>query len=189
MTMTDQTSHTADNGVHVDALLGARQLMTSQPELGQFVFRAATDWVNGVNTRTTVEKFFGAGGEQSHRQAFVVETDHPEVLAATDHALTPPELLLVALSGCITGTIASVAQHRGIQLHSVRAHVEGDVDVAGILGIDPEVRNGFSAIRIGYDIDADATRAEVEALVAQAQKRSAVYDIVTNPTSVVVTVR
>ena len=113
----------------------------------------------------------------------------PEVLAATDHALTPPELLLVALAGCITGTIASVAQHRGIQLRSVRAHVEGDVDVAGILGIDPEVRDGFSAIRLGYDIDADATRVEVEALVAQAQKRSAVYDVVTNPTSVVVTVR
>ena len=64
----------------------------------------------------------------------------------------------------------------------MRASVEGDIDLAGILGIDPEVRNGYSGIRVAYDIDADATPAEVEAIVAQSQKRSAVYDIVTNPT-------
>ncbi len=189
MTATDTTPRRIDNGVHVEAVLGAKEHMTQMPELGQFVFRAGTEWVNGAHTRTTVERFFGAGGEQSHREAFVLENDHPEVLAATDHAITGPEMLLVALAGCITGTIASIAQHRGIQLHSVRASVEGDIDLAGILGIDPEVRNGYSAIRIAYDIDADATPAEVEALVAQAQKRSAVYDAVTNPTSVVVTVR
>ena len=115
-----------------------------------------------------------------------VETDHPEIFASADAAPTPPELVLMGLAGCLSAGIASVAQHRGIQLRSVAATVEGEMDVAGILGIDPDVRNGFGAISVRYEIDADAPREELEAVVAQSQKRSAVFDAVTNPTAVVV---
>jgi uncharacterized OsmC-like protein len=51
------------------------------------------------------------------------------------------------------------------------------------------VRNGFDGIRVHYEIDADATQEQIAALVAQSQKRSAVFDIVTNPTDVTVTAR
>ena len=96
--------------------------------------------------------------------------------------------MLSGLASCLSAGVAAVAQHRGIQLKSVRATIEGDMDMAGILGIDADVRNGFSAIRISFDIDADATPEELAALVAQSQKRSAVFDIITNPTNVHVTV-
>ena len=92
------------------------------------------------------------------------------------------------MASCLTAGVASVAQHREIQLRSVEAKVEGDMDLAGVLGADAGVRNGFSAIRVSYEIDADATPEEIAALVAQSQKRSAVFDIVTNPTNVHVTV-
>ena len=81
-----------------------------------------------------------------------------------------------------------MAQNREIQLRSVRCTIEGDMDVRGILGIDSDVRNGFSDIKVTYAIDADASAADIEALVAQSQKRSAVYDILTNPTNVTVEV-
>ena len=42
----------------------------------------------------------------------------------------------------------------------------------------------FNDIRVNFEIDADATQDEVEALVAQSQKRSAVFDIITNPGNV-----
>ncbi len=125
---------------------------------------------------------------QSHRQPYSVDTDHPEIFAAADNGPTPPEMVLIGLAGCLTAGVASVAQHRGIQLRSVKATVEGNIDIAGILGIDPEVRNGYSGITVRYEIDADASREELQAVVAQSQKRSAVYDVVTNPTSVVVEV-
>jgi uncharacterized OsmC-like protein len=96
--------------------------------------------------------------------------------------------MLVGLAGCLTAGVAAVAQHRGIQLRSVTASLEGDMDVRGILGVDPEVRNGFSQIRVNYKIDADASSDDIKALVAQSQKRSAVFDVITNPTSVVVSV-
>jgi uncharacterized OsmC-like protein len=181
-------SHTVDNGVNVEALMGARQLLTDTPALGQFEWRASCEWVDGTHSRTTVEQFGGLGGEQSHRQRYVLDTDHPEIFASADNGVTPVEMLLAGLAGCLTAGVAAVATRRSIQLRSVRATVEGDMDVSGILGADLEARNGFSGIRVRYEIDADATKPEIEAVVAQSQKRSAVYDAVTNPTAVVVTV-
>ena len=94
----------------------------------------------------------------------------------------------VGLAGCLTAGVAAVAQNREIQLRRVSATLEGKMDVRGILGIDSDVRNGFSSIKVTYDIDADATPDDIKALVAQSQKRSAVYDIITNPTDVQVEV-
>jgi len=186
MTLTDQPS--VDNGVNVQALLDARVALTDAPEAAAFQWRAQAQWVAGTHTRTTVEGFFGLGAEQSHRQAFVVDTDHPELFASEDNGMTPIEMVLTGLAGCLTAGIASVATNREVQLRSVTATISGDMDLQGILGIDPDVRNGFGDITVRYEIDADASRSDIEAIVAQSQKRSAVFDIVANPTSVVVEV-
>jgi uncharacterized OsmC-like protein len=110
------------------------------------------------------------------------------VFASEDKGATPVEYVLVGLASCLTAGVAAIAQHRNIQLRAVTATIEGNMDLQGILGIDSDVRNGFGGIKISYKIDADAKREDIEALVAQSQKRSAVYDIVTNPTNVVVEV-
>lgn len=185
---TTTTTKQAQNGVNVDALLGARSAMTEAPEAAKFTWRAANEWVNGTHSRSTVNQFFGVGDEQTHREPFVLETDHPEIFASQDHGVTPVEMVLGGLAGCLTAGVASVAQNRNIQLHSVTAILEGNMDLAGILGIDADVRNGFSGITVTYHIDADASRDEIEAVVAQSQKRSAVFDIVTNPTIINVAV-
>ena len=178
-----------DNGVNVEALLGARQALTHAPDAAQFKWRATCQWVNGTHSRSTVQSFFGLGAEQSHKTEFRYDADHPEVFAAEDKGATPVEYVLVGLASCLTAGIAAVAQNRSIQLRSVKATLEGGMDLQGILGIDSDVRNGFDGIKIVYDIDADASREDIAALVAQSQKRSAVFDIVTNPTNVAVEIR
>jgi uncharacterized OsmC-like protein len=174
--------------VNVEALLGARDALADAPEIAQFQWRSTVSWVNGTHSRADVDAFFGFGEEQRHRTTFAFDIDHPQQFAAHDHGITPAEYVLVALGGCLTAGIAAVAQQRGIQLRSVQATVAAEMDLHGILGADPDVRNGFSGVRVDYRIDADASPAEIEALVAQSQKRSAVYDILTNPTAVSVTV-
>jgi len=188
MTITNTPEQTADNGVNVEALLGAREAMTGMPAAAAFTWRASNQWVNGTHSRTTIQKFFGVGDEQSHKEAFVLDTDHPELFAAEDNGVTPVEMVLAGLAGCLSAGVASVAQNRGIQLKSVKASLEGAMDLQGILGIDSDVRNGFSGIKVRYEIDADASREDIEAVVAQSQKRSAVYDVITNPTNVTVEV-
>jgi uncharacterized OsmC-like protein len=178
---------TVDNGVNVQALLDAREALAGAPEAAKFTWRATSKWQNGVYSKTTVQNFFGLGEEHSHKAEAVFDADHPEVFAAEDRGITPIEYLLVGLASCLTAGVAAVAQNRGIQLHSVEATVEGNHDIRGILG-DTDVRNGYNDIKVTFDIDADASREEIEGLVAQSQKRSAVFDALTNPTEVTVAV-
>jgi uncharacterized OsmC-like protein len=179
---------TVVNGVNVQALLEARDVLKGAPEAAQFVWRASSKWENGVHSTTTIQDFFGLGEEQNHKSKAVFDADHPEVFAAEDNGITPIEYLLVGLASCLTAGVASVAQNRGIQLRSVEARVEGRHDIRGILGVDSDVRNGFNDVKVTFTIDADASKQDIEALVAQSQKRSAVFDALTNPTNVTVDV-
>ncbi len=150
---------TIDNGVNVQALLDAREVLAGAPEAAQFTWRASSKWENGVHSTTTIKNFFGLGEEQSHKSEAVFDADHPEVFAAQDNGITPIEYLLVGLTSCLTAGVASVAQNRGIQLRSVESTVEGNHDIRGILGVDSDVRNGFNDIKVTFTIDADASPA------------------------------
>lgn len=177
-----------NNGVNVQALLDAREALKDAPGATKFTWRASCKWQNGTHSRTSIQGFRGLGEEQKHKTLSSFDADHPEIFASEDNGVTPVEFLLVGLASCLTAGIAAVAQNRGIQLHSVEADVEGSMDIQGILGMDSDVRNGYDDIRVKFKIDADASRKDIEALVAQSQKRSAVFDAITNPTSVSVEV-
>jgi uncharacterized OsmC-like protein len=179
---------TVNNGVNVQALLDAREALKGAPEAAQFTWRASCKWRNGTHSQTAVQNFFGLGQEQRHKTETSFEADHPEIFASEDQGITPVEYLLVGLASCLTAGVASVAQNRGIQLRSVESTVEGKMDIRGILGVDNDVRNGYEDIKVTFKIDADASKKEIEALVAQSQKRSAVYDVITNPVNVSVEV-
>ena len=185
--MSTTTSPGVDNGVNVEALLGAREALTVAPEAARFQWRARCEWVNGTHSRTTVHDFSGLGAEHTHRQSFVVDADHPEVFASEDDGGHPrrdgPRRPRPAASPPAWPRWPPTA---ACSCARSPPSLEGDMDIQGILGIDPDVRNGYSGIRVRYEIDADADRAELEAIVAQSQKRSAVFDIVTNPTNVTV---
>jgi uncharacterized OsmC-like protein len=177
-----------NNGVNVQALLDAREVLKGAPEAAQFTWRASCKWQNGTHSKTDVDGFFGLGQEQRHKTESSFEADHPEIFASEDHAITPIEYVLVGLASCLTAGVAAVAQNRGIQLRSVESKLEGKMDIRGILGIDSDVRNGYDDIKVTFKIDADASKQEIEAVVAQSQKRSAVYDVITNPVNVTVEV-
>ncbi len=182
------TNSAVNNGVNVGALLEAREALRKMPEAAKFTWRASCKWKKGTHSQSSVTGFHGLGQEQKHRTEFTFEADHPEVFASEDMGATPVELVLVGLASCLTAGVAAVAQNRGIQLRSVEAKLAGSMDIQGILGVDSDVRNGYDDIKVTFDIDADASQKDIEALVAQSQKRSAVYDIVTNPTNVSVEV-
>jgi len=182
--MSTETEKQVQNGVNVDALLGARDALSKAPEAAKFNWKASCKWLNGTHSQTSIQGFYGLGSQQSHKTEFTFDTDHPEIFASEDKGATPVEMVLAGLAGCLTAGVASIAQLRKIQLRSVKATLEGAMDIQGILGIDSDVRNGFNDIKVNFEIDADASKDDLEALVAQSQKRSAVFDIIANPTNV-----
>ena len=80
---------TVTNGVNVQALLDAREVLKGAPEAAQFTWRASARWQNGVHSRIKVQSFFGLGEEHNHLQESVFEADLPEVFAATDRCVQP----------------------------------------------------------------------------------------------------
>jgi uncharacterized OsmC-like protein len=183
-----KSGDSVNNGVNVEALFGAQEALAQAPEAAKFKWRSTVEWINGTHSRSTIEGFYGLGAEQKHKTKFTFDADHPEIFAAEDRAATPVEIVLAGLASCLTAGVAAVAQARKIQLRSVSATLEAGMDVRGILGMDEDVRNGFDGIKVTYKIDADASPEDIKAIVAQSQKRSAVYDIIANPTNVSVEV-
>ena len=177
------------NGVDTATLFATLDAVRAQPEAAAFQFRATNRWVSGTHSRGYVQGFFGVGAEdRSREEPFVLNADHPEVLVGTDQGPTPVEYLLHALASCLTAGLANIAAARGVTLRSVESSVEGDIDLQGILGLDPEVRNGFQDVRVSFRIEADADDEVVAGLVERAVARSAVFDVLTNGVDVDVTV-
>lgn len=176
---------TGDNGINIEHLMYVRQALIDSPAAAQFTWRGECEWVSGAHSCTSIDGFYGLTGDQVRSKGpHIYTTDHPEHFGSRDAGATPAEMLLAALAGCLTAGLASIAALRGVTLNSVKATVEGDMDLQGIMGIDPDVRNGFRAIRVSYRIDADASDGDIRDLVSQSQRRSAVFDIVMNPTAI-----
>lgn len=168
------------NGVDTPTLFATINAVANQPELAKFTFRADNTWVNGTQSQNVVGSFSGAGGEHEHKQAFEYGADHPAVLCGAGNGPTPVEYLLGALASCITAGIGNVAAARGIDLSAVSSHVEGEIDLRGILGISDEVRNGYSGIKLTFQVKGDAPAEKLRQVVEQSRARSAVYDVLRN---------
>ena len=176
------TTSLVDNGVNVEALLGAREAFADAPQAAQFQWRATVSL--GQRHPQPLRPWRPSSASARSRRTAGRSPSTSTTRCRSPRrttAITPVEYVLVALGGCLTAGIASIAQQRKIQLRSVQASVRPTMDIQGILGADPDVRNGFSGVRVDYEIDADASPEEIKALVAQSQKRSAVFDILTNP--------
>jgi uncharacterized OsmC-like protein len=187
--MSEITTRPALNGVDVPALFATRNAVQASPAIAGFQFRARNTWVSGTHNRTTIQGFYGAGQEDTTRtEPFVYDADHPAVLVGNNNGPTPVEFLLHAIAACLTSGLANIAAARGIALRRVESTVEGDIDLLGILGLDPEVRNGYRQIRVNFVIEADAPPGQLAALIEQSRKRSAVYDVLVNGTDVVIDV-
>ena len=172
------------NGVDTPTLFATLDVVKGQPELAKFQFRASNRWLSGTHSRSRLETFSGAGTEHRHTGDVQFDADHPKVLVGNDAAPTPVEFLLHAIAACITSGIGNIAAARGVKLTEVESTVEGDIDLRGIFGFSNEVRNGYQQIRVNFRITGDAPPEKLAEIVEQAKARSAVFDVLTNGTSV-----
>ncbi len=170
------------NGVPCDKMFGAIARFREDGELAQFRFSARNEWVEGTASRSTIHEWYGIGADQVHVEEFSYKADHPTL--GHGHGPTPQEYVLHALAACITAGIATGAAARNIKLNRVSSQVSADIDVRGVLGVDPDVRKGFSDVQVDVDIDADCSDEQKDALLAGGAKYSAVFDMLSNPTEV-----
>jgi uncharacterized OsmC-like protein len=186
--MTATINESTRNGVDTATLFATLDAVKAAPEAAKFQFRASNEWLSGTHNRSTIHGFFGVGEERIHDRVFLFDADHPAVLVGRDNGPTPVEFVLHALAACLTAGLANIAAARGIRLTEVRSTVAGDIDLNGILGLNPAVRNGYENITVRFKVKGDAPAEKLRELVDQSRARSAVFDIITNQVPVTIEV-
>jgi uncharacterized OsmC-like protein len=186
--MTTTLNPSARNGVDTTTLFATLDAVKATPEAAKFQFRASNEWLSGTHSRGTIHDFFGVGEERTHERTFHFDADHPAVLVGHDNGPTPVEYVLHALAACLTAGLANIAAARGIRLTQVTSTVAGDIDLNGILGLNPDVRNGYQNITVRFKVKGDAPADKLRELVEQSRARSAVFDIITNQVPITIEV-
>jgi uncharacterized OsmC-like protein len=176
------TTPSETNGVPTAKLFGTIARLGSEPDLAAFRFTARNTWIEGTASTSRIHDWHGVGADHHHVAEFAYTADHPTL--GHGHGPTPQEFVLHALAACITAGVATGAAARGIELRRVTSIVSGEIDVRGVLGVDPDVRTGFGSVNVEFEIDADADETQIDALIASATKYSAVFDMLTAPTDV-----
>jgi uncharacterized OsmC-like protein len=175
-----QVTETIRNGVDTEQLFGTLDAVKAQPELAAFRWRARNEWIAGAHNRSTIRDFYGASQEDvSRAQPFTVDAGEPAILCGADTGPNPAEYLLHALAACLTTSVVYVAAARKVPLTRVESTLEGDMDVRGALGLDDSVPNRFTAIRVTFTMEGDASEEKLREVVARGAARSAVFDTVT----------
>ena len=185
--MTTTVNESTRKGVDTATLFATLDAVKGTPEIAKFQFRATNTWVSGTHNRSTINGFYGAMQEMTHKQPFTFDADHPAVLVGQDNGPTPVEYLLHAIAACLTAGIANIAAARGVNLSEVESTVEGDIDLLGILGLSDEVRNGYQQIRVNFTMRGDDPE-KLEQIVEQSRKRSAVFDVLSNGVPIAISV-
>ena len=172
------------NGVNVDELFATIEAVKSDAEIARFRFRAANKWIDGGNNQTVINDYDGARQTFSRSEPFVIQKDEPPILLGTDKGANPVEYVLAALAGCLTTSLVYHAAAQGVEIEEIESRFEGDLDLRGFLGLDETVRNGYESVRVAFKIKSDAPQEKLQELVELAQRRSPVFDILTNKTPV-----
>jgi uncharacterized OsmC-like protein len=178
--MTTTVSPTTRNGVDTTALFTTVDAVRASPTTARFQFRAHNEWINGTHSHGVIRDFLGVDRERAHERTFHLDADHPAVLVGRDTGPTPVEFVLHALAACLTAGLATVAAARGVRLTEVHSTVTGDIDLNGMLGLDPAVRNGYENISVRLTVKGDAPAEKLREIIEQSQARSAVFDIIAN---------
>ena len=180
--MSNQTikEDTIMNGVNVDQQEETIQAVKNQPDLAQFQFQAHNQWKGGGHNQIHVDKYVGTGQELQRDQPFVLISGQPTTLLGTNEGPNPFEYLLTALSSCLTTSLVYQATAQGITIDALESDYEGDVNLEGILDLNPDVRKGYEEIRVKIKVNSNADKDLLYGLV----QNSPILDVIRNPTPV-----
>ncbi|HEX3316298.1 MAG TPA: OsmC family protein [Gemmataceae bacterium] len=94
------------------------------------------------------------------------------------------DMLLEALAACAGVTLKAVATSLGISIRRATIRAEGDLDFRGTLGVVRDVPIGLTAIRLSYDIDADAAPEQVAKLIQLTERYCVISQTLSHPPTV-----
>lgn len=175
------------NGLDTGALHGTVEAIKRDKKLAKFEFRLGNRWLGGVVNRSEIQGFYGAGAEdRSRSEPFSYLSSEPPVLLGNNEAAGAGEFLLHALAACVTSTTVLHAAARGIRIESISTELRGDVDLQGLLDLDPSVPAGFRQITVDVDVKADCPDEALDELLKFVHGHSPITNTITRPVPVTI---
>ncbi|MQB02282.1 MAG: hypothetical protein GEU78_18945 [Actinobacteria bacterium] len=166
------------NGLDLELLQGAMDVIREQPEAGIVTIRTLHRWDDGFAV-DRYAKEVEEGSEVTARK-FTFSTDWPVEVGGRDSGPAPGEVLLGALGGCVAMTYITKAALRGITIDELQVTIEARVDLHGTFELD-SVRAGLSDVTITVGVRSDADDAALEQLAQTTTRTSGVFDSLANP--------
>jgi uncharacterized OsmC-like protein len=155
ITMSTITTDTTLNGIDTTAIWEMAQAVAENPAKGQTSWHVTSHWRGGTRSDAAVREYH-LGGERVAKN-FTIKCDEPCELGGTNQFANPQEYLLAALNACmIVGYTVGCAM-QGIRLDELRIETEGDIDLRGFLGLDPNVKPGYDSLHYTVHIRGDGT--------------------------------
>lgn len=143
------------NGIDTEFLRQTIEQVSADPAVGMTEWKVATHWKGGTRSDTRVEGY--AIGGQYVPKDFTIKIDEPIEIGGTNKFANPQEYLLAAFNACIMVGYVAVSALEGVELEELRIETEGDIDLRGFLGIDPNVAPGYESLQYTVYIKGNGT--------------------------------
>lgn len=167
------------NGIQLDKLTEVVEQIKNDATKGFVRFKVSTNWKGQTGSETRVKSFFMDGVEIPRE--FSIAADEPFELLGQNTAPNPQELLMAAFNACITVGYVANAAVMGVTLEKVEIETDGELNLRGFLGIDPNVKPGYDSIRCRVRLKGNGTAEQYQAIHEQVVKTSPNYFNVSQP--------
>jgi uncharacterized OsmC-like protein len=139
-----------------------KQRYREEPGAAMITLKAAGEIAEGVSCRIATGK------------ALVEAGLHPATGGSGLQACSG-DMLLEALVACAGVTLNAVATALEVPLRAGKVYAEGDLDFRGTLGVAKDAPVGFTAIRLRFELDTDASADQLLTLRKLTERYCVVY--------------
>jgi uncharacterized OsmC-like protein len=148
----------------VNGLIG---IFSSSPDKAKATFGVSTELEEGLRAPVRARQH-------------VLVIDEPSALGGTDTGANPVEAVLAGLASCQAITYRVWAAKLGVALDTVSVEADGDIDLLGFFGIDPDARAGYNDIRLRVTLDGPESPERYRELADAVDAHCPVLDIIEN---------
>jgi uncharacterized OsmC-like protein len=170
------------NGLDLQALGQLVEEIKNDTTKGFVRFKVASSWKGRTRSEARVKSYF-MNGQELPRE-FTINADEPPELLGQNTAPNPQELLMAAFNACIMVGYVATAAVMGVHLTGAEIETEGELNLRGFLGIDPNVKPGYDSIEYTVRLTGDGTKEQYEAIHENVRKTSPNYFNIAQPIQV-----
>lgn len=135
-------------------------------------------------TRKATARLVGGLKTEVQEGEFKLISDMPEAVGGSNAGPNPGAFARMSLGACLVQGYAMWLSREDVPFDDINVEVEGDLDQAGMLGVNDGVSPGHDALRVKINVTSQAPLAEIERVMELADNHSPIVHLVTKPVPV-----